>query len=165
MNTLDIVILLLFIPGIIRGLSKGFLEQAISLVGVVLSVYLAYHFSDFACNIIKQYITVSETVLNVIGFAVVLVVVLLLVMLLSKLVTRVAEMASLGWLNKVLGIVFALGTTALVIAILIILFDTVNVKFELVKSNILQDSVLYGHLKDFGYFVFPYLKQLLMKAS
>lgn len=165
MNTLDIVILLLFIPGIIRGLSKGFLEQAISLVGVVLSVYLAYHFSDFACNIIKQYITVSETVLNVIGFAVVLVVVLLLVMLISKLVTKVAEMASLGWLNKVLGIVFALGTTALVIAILIILFDTVNVKFELVKSNILQDSVLYGHLKDFGYFVFPYLKQLLMKAS
>lgn len=165
MNTLDIVILLLFIPGIIRGLSKGFLEQAISLVGVVLSVYLAYHFSDFACDIIKQYITVSETVLNVIGFAVVLVVVLLLVMLLSKLVTKVAEMASLGWLNKVLGIVFALGTTALVIAILIILFDTVNVKFELVKSNILQDSVLYGHLKDFGYFVFPYLKQLLMKAS
>ena len=165
MNTLDIVILLLFIPGIIRGLSKGFLEQAISLVGVVLSVYLAYHFSDFACDIIKNYITVSETVLNVIGFAAILVVVLLLVMLLSKLVTKVAEMASLGWLNKVLGLVFARCTTALVIAILIILFDTVNVKFELVKSTILQDSVLYGHLKDFGYFVFPYLKQLLMKAS
>ena len=71
----------------------------------------------------------------------------------------------LGWLNKVLGLAFALCTTALVIAIVIILFDTVNVKFELVKSSILQDSVLYGHLRDFGYFVFPYLKQLLMKAS
>ena len=47
MNTLDIVILLLFIPGIIRGLSKGFLEQAISLAGVVLSVYLAYRFSGY----------------------------------------------------------------------------------------------------------------------
>ena len=165
MNTLDIVILLLFIPGIVRGLSKGFLEQAISLVGVVLSVYLAYKFSDFACDILQNYITVSETVLHVIGFTAVLVLVLVLVMLLSKLVTKMAEMASLGWLNKVLGIAFALCTTALVIAILIILFDTVNVKFELVKSPILQESVLYGHLKDFGYFVFPYLKQLLMKAS
>ena len=161
MNTLDIVILLLFIPGIVRGLSKGFLEQAISLVGVVLSVYLAYKFSGFACDILQNYITVSETVLHVIGFTAVLV----LVMLLSKLVTKMAGMASLGWLNKVLGIAFALCTTALVIAILIILFDTVNVKFELVKSPILQESVLYGHLKDFGYFVFPYLKQLLMKAS
>ena len=33
------------------------------------------------------------------------------------------------------------------------------------KSNVLQDSVLYGHLKDFGYFVFPYMKQLLSLAS
>ena len=131
----------------------------------MLSVYLAYRFSGFACDILKNYITVSETVLHVIGFAAVLVVVLLGVMLLSKLVTKVIEMASLGWLNKVLGLAFALCTTALVIAIVIILFDTVNVKFELVKSSILQDSVLYGHLKDFGYFVFPYLKQLLMKAS
>ena len=31
MNVLDIVILLLFLPGIIRGLSKGFIEQAVSL--------------------------------------------------------------------------------------------------------------------------------------
>ena len=165
MNTLDIIILLLFIPDIIRGLSKGFLEQAISLAGIVLSVYLAYKFSDFACEIIKNYITVSETVLHVIGFATVLVVALLLILLLAKLVTKVAEMASLGWLNKALGLVFSLCTTALILAILIILFDTVNVKFEIVKSPILQDSVLYGRLKDFGYFVFPYLKQLLMKAS
>lgn len=165
MNSLDIVILLLFIPGIIRGLSKGFLEQLISLGGIVLSVYLAYKFSDFACNIIKDYITVSETVLHVIGFAAVLIAVLLVIVLLAKLVTKVAEMASLGWLNKTLGLVFSLAVTALVIAVLIILFDTVNVKFELVNSPVLQESVLYGHLKDLGYFVFPYLKQLLMKAS
>ena len=165
MNSLDIVFLLLFIPGIIRGLTKGFLEQVISLGGVVLSAFLAYRFSGFACDILKEYITVSETVLHVIGFAAVLVLSLLLVILLAKLVTKVAEMASLGWLNKVLGVVFSLFTTALILSILIILFDTVNVKFELVTSPILQESVLYGHLKDFGYYVFPYLKQLLMLGS
>ncbi len=165
MNSLDIVFLLLFIPGVIRGLTKGFLEQVISLGGVVLSAFLAYRFSGFACDILKEYITVSETVLHVIGFAAVLVLSLVLVILLAKLVTKVAEMASLGWLNKVLGIVFSLFTTALILSILIILFDTVNVKFELVTSPILQESVLYGHLKDFGYYVFPYLKQLLMLGS
>ena len=165
MNSLDIVFLLLFIPGVIRGLTKGFLEQVISLGGVVLSAFLAYRFSGFACDILKEYITVSETVLHVIGFAAVLVLSLVLVILLAKLVTKVAEMASLGWLNKVLGIVFSLFTTALILSILIILFDTVNVKFELVTSPLLQESVLYGHLKDFGYYVFPYLKQLLMLGS
>ena len=165
MNSLDIVFLVLFIPGIIRGLTKGFLEQVISLGGIVLSAFLAYRFSGFACDFLKEYITVSDTVLHVIGFAAVLVVSLILVILLAKVVTKAVEMASLGWLNKILGIVFSLFTTALVLAILIILFDTVNVKFELVKSTILQESVLYGHLKDFGYFVFPYLKQLLMLNS
>ena len=165
MNSLDIVFLVLFIPGIIRGITKGFLEQVISLGGIVLSAFLAYRFSGFACDYLKEYLTVSDTVLHVIGFAAVLVVSLILVILLAKVVTKAVEMASLGWLNKLLGIVFSLFTTALVLAILIILFDTVNVKFELVKSTILQESVLYGHLKDFGYFVFPYLKQLLMLKS
>ena len=161
MNTLDIIILLLFIPGIIRGITKGFLEQVITLVGIVLSVYSAYHFSSYACNFIQEYITVSETVLHILGFVVTLVVVLIAVILLAKLITKVVEMATLGWLNKALGFLFSILTTALVLGLLVILFDTVNVKFELVKSNILQDSVLYGHLKDFGYFVFPYMKQVL----
>ena len=132
MNTLDIVILLLFIPGIIRGITKGFLEQAITLAGIVLSVYVAYHFSSYACNFIQKYITVSETVLHILGFAATLIAVLIV---------------------------------ALVLGLIAIVFDTLNVKFELVKTSILQDSVLYGHLKDFGYFVFPYMKQLLSLAS
>ena len=165
MNTLDIVILVLFVPGIIRGLSKGFLEQAISLVGLILSVYLAYQFSGAVCEWLKQYITVSETVLNVLGFALVLVGVLLIVLFFAKLITSVAEMASLGWLNKILGIVFSLCTTALILGVVIILFDVINVKFELVKSPYLEESLLYAPLRDLGYFIFPYLKQLLLIQS
>ena len=165
MNTLDIVILILFIPGIVRGMSKGFIEQAITLVGIVLSAYLAFKFSGVACNWLKNFLTVSETILNVLGFALVLVGVLLLVMFVAKLVTAAVEKASLGWLNKVLGLAFSIAVSALVIGLLIILFDTVNVKFGLVKSPVLQESLLYGALKDFGYFVFPYLKGLIAPAS
>ena len=165
MNTLDIVILVLFIPGIVRGMSKGFIEQAITLVGIVLSAYLAFKFSGVACNWLKNFLTGSETILHVLGFAVVLVGVLLVVMFVAKLVTAAVEKASLGWLNKVLGLAFSIAVSALVIGLLIILFDTVNVKFGLVKSPVLQESLLYGALKDFGYFVFPYLKGLLTTAS
>ncbi len=60
---------------------------------------------------------------------------------------------------------FSLAVTAVVIGLIIIMFDTINGKFSLVKGSALQDSLLYGALKDFGYFVFPYLRQLLTKAS
>ena len=161
MNLLDIILLILLIPGTIRGITKGFLEQAVSLVGVILAVHLAYHFSEPVCVWLDQYINVSETVLHVIGFAVMLLGVLMAVMIVAKLFTRVADMASLGWFNRVLGFIFSLAISAVVISVLIILFDTVNTKFELVKTPVLNDSVLYGHLKDLGYWIFPYLKELL----
>lgn len=78
MNTLDIVILLLFIPGIIRGMSKGFLEQIITLAGIVLSVYLAFKFSDVAGAWLGNYLKVSQTLLNILSFALVLAAVLLI---------------------------------------------------------------------------------------
>ncbi|MBO4634609.1 MAG: CvpA family protein [Bacteroidales bacterium] len=165
MNTLDIVILLLFLPGIIRGISKGFLEQVISIAGLVASVWAAYHFSSLVSERLKEYITMSETVMNVVAFTIVLVAALVVVLLIAKLLTKIAQMAQLGWINRLLGFAFSLLTSALIISVLIILFDTVNVKFELVTSPILEESILYGFLKDLGYLIFPYMKELLGLAS
>jgi membrane protein required for colicin V production len=163
MATLDIILLCCFIPGIIRGISKGFLEQALALAGVVLSVWAAFRFSGLVCTWLKPYLTYSETTLNVIAFALILVVMSLLVFLVAKLLTKVAEMAMLGWLDKTLGLVFALAVNALVIGVIIILFDTVNTKFTLVKPEVLDGSIVYTSLRDLSYLVFPYLKSLFFK--
>ena len=56
MNTLDIILLILLIPGAIRGITKGLLEQVISIGGIFLSVYAAYHFSRPVCEWLGQYI-------------------------------------------------------------------------------------------------------------
>lgn len=165
MNSLDVVLLILFIPGIIRGISKGFLEQAIALVGIVISVWAAFKFLGPVCSLLGQYVSFSEDLLKVLAFLLILVTVSLVVLLLAKLLTKVIEMALLGWLNKVLGVVSAVLVTAVVLGVIIILFDTVNVQFSLVKSDILETSVMYNLLKDFGYFIFPFLKQLITPAA
>ena len=163
MATLDIILLICFIPGIIRGISKGFLEQALALAGVVLSVWAAFRFSTLVSTWLKPYLDVSETTLNVISFALILVAITLVVFLVAKLLTKVAELAMLGWLDKLLGLVFALAVNALVIGVFIIMFDTLNQKFGLVKPEVLDGSVVYTTLRDVCYLVFPYLKELLLK--
>ena len=163
MATLDIILLCCFIPGIIRGISKGFLEQALALAGIVLSVWAAFRFSTLVCTWLKPYVEVSETTLNVISFALILVAVSLLVFLVAKLLTKVAELAMLGWLDKTLGLVFALAVNALVIGVFIILFDTINTKFTLVKPEVLDGSIVYTSLRDLSYLVFPYLKSFFFK--
>ena len=163
MATLDIILLVCFIPGIIRGISKGFLEQALALAGIVLSVWTAFHFSGLVATWLQPYVDFSETTLNVIAFALILVAVSLLVLLIAKLLTKVTELAMLGWLDKLLGLVFALAVNALFIGVFIVLFDTLNTKFELVKPEVLDGSIVYTTLRDLCYLVFPYLKSFFFK--
>ena len=160
MNVLDIVLLCLFIPGIIRGLTKGFLEQAIGLAGIVFSVFVASQCYGYVSHQFQSFLAFSETALNITAFVLVLVVALFIVLAAGKLVTKVVEMASLGWINRSLGLLFSILLTAVILGLLIIFFDTLNLKFELVKSPILEQSVLYAPLRDLGYYVFPYLKEL-----
>ena len=163
MATLDIILLICFLPGIIRGLSKGFLEQALALAGIVLSVWAAFRFSGLVATWLKPYVDFSETTVNVIAFALILVAMSLVVLLVAKLLTKVVEMAMMGWLDKTLGLVFALAVNALVIGVFIVLFDTINVKFNLVKPEVLDGSVVYTTLRDLCYLVFPYLKSFFFK--
>ena len=163
MATLDIILLICFLPGIIRGISKGFLEQALSLAGIVVSVWAAFKFSALVCTWLKPYLSLSETTLSVVAFALILVAVCLVVLIVAKLLTKVLEMSMLGWLDKILGLVFALVVNALLLGVFIILFDTLNLKFGFVKPEVLDGSVVYTTLRDFCYLVFPYLKAFFFK--
>ena len=164
MATLDIILLICFIPGIIRGLSKGFLEQALSLGGIFLSVWAAFKFSTVVCGWLKPYLSLSETTLSVVAFALILVAVCLAVLIVAKLLTKVLEMSMLGWLDKVLGLAFALVVNALLLGVFIILFDTLNLKFGFVKPEVLDASIVYTTLRDLSCLVFPYLKAFFFKA-
>ena len=163
MATLDIILLICFIPGIIRGISKGFLEQALSLAGIVVSVWAAFKFSALVCTWLKPYLSLSETTLSVVAFALILIAVCIVVLLVAKLLTKVLEMSMLGWLDKILGLVFALVVNGLLLGVFVILFDTLNLKFGFVKPEVLDGSIVYTTLRDFCYLVFPYLKAFFFK--
>ena len=134
-----------------------------SLAGIVLSVWAAFKFSALVCGWLKPYLSLSETTLSVVAFALILVAVCLVVLIVAKLLTKVLEMSMLGWLDKILGLVFALVVNALLLGVFIILFDTLNLKFGFVKPEVLDDSIVYTTLRDFCYLVFPYLKAFFFK--
>ena len=72
-------------------------------------------------------------------------------------------MAMLGWLNKALGLLLGIVVTLLILGVIIVMFDTINLKYGLVSETALSESIMYNSIKDLAYTVFPYLKELLMK--
>ena len=71
------------------------------------------------------------------------------------------NLVMLGWVNKLLGVVFSFVKCALVTGLLIMVFNSINTSLDLVSAETLSESVLYTPLKDFADSVFPYIKEMI----
>lgn len=164
MNVLDIILLICFIPAIIGGLRRGFIAQVISIVSIILGIWLSFRFSSLLSGWMSGWLHASEPVLQIISFTVILILVILALGALGKLLEATIKIILLGWLNKLLGLVFALLKYALIIGLLLMLFNFLNSEFSMVDKKVLSDSVLYTPLLDTANAVFPYLKGLVAGA-
>lgn len=160
---LDIVLAICLALSVVQGVMKGFTEQVIALVSIIAGTWAAFKFTKMACAMLMPYLHISEQVLNVIVFILMILAVILVLHLAGRLIKASIQLVMLGWLDKLLGAVFSLIKAALVIGILIILFNTLNTTFNIVPESYFDDSVLYGPLKRTAYGIFPYFKELLFK--
>lgn len=161
MNILDIILLVCFIPAIFQGIRKGFIAQAVSIISIVLGIWASARFANIVSGWIAQYITASDQVLKLVAFALILVLVFLALAALGKALEGVFKLVMLGWLNKLLGLIFALLKTALIVGLVIMAFSSLNDSFKLVPESVLNESILYPPLKKIAFEVFPYLKDML----
>lgn len=161
MNILDIILLICFIPAVIQGLRKGFISQAISIVSLVLGIWLSARFASAVSSWIGQWITASGQVLEIVAFALILILVFLGLGAIGKLIEATIKLVMLGWLNRLLGVVFALLKTMLIVGLVIMAFNSLNVTFGFVKEEVLNQSMLYPPLKNLANDVFPYLRDMI----
>lgn len=163
MNILDIILLVCFIPAIISGLRKGFIAQVVEIISIVLGVWLSVKFATLVGNWISQWIEASPQLINIISFAIIFIAVAVLLFTIGKLIEATIKIIMLGWLNKLLGVLFSMLKCILIIGFLIIVFEAINDTFGLVPESYLSDSLLYTPFRDIADSVFPLFKELLSK--
>jgi len=163
MSTPDILIILCFVPFLIQGLTKGFIVQVMSVISVFAGVWLSFRFSDLVCGYIQPYLEVSERVLHVVAFVLIMAAAIGVFYLIGRILHGLVKVVLLGWLDRLLGIALSAVLGTMVIGVGIMLFNTLNTSFGFVSEETLAQSVLYGPLKEIAYTVFPYFKELLFK--
>lgn len=165
MGTLDIILVVCFIPAIIRGISKGFVEQVVALISIFAGAWLGFHYGSVIAEWAAPYLNISDNLLRIISFVAVVLVAVIILNLIGRLIAKTLKLAMLGWMDKLLGLVFALLKAALIIGLVIILFDALNAQFSLVRTEVLDESVLYKAIKSIADTVFPYLKDFISDAK
>lgn len=160
MGTIDIIILACFLPAVVIGLKDGFVRQLVALSALILGLYLSVRFSAPVGQWITERWHLEPFWIKVISFSAIFIAVALVLSLLGKLLEKVLKITMLGWLNRILGLVFAIITTALVLGTIIYVVNSANGMLEFIPEEKIAESRLYKPLLHLVETVFPYLKSL-----
>lgn len=155
MSVIDIIIGALILYGVVKGLFKGLFVEVTSLLGLLLGVYGAVHFSNYASDILVNNFDWSEQTTNITAFAITFVVIVLVISLAGKALTKLANFAALGLLNKLLGAFFGGAKIALIISVLLLIFSSLNKTIPFVSKAEIEASVLYAPVKSLAPMVLP----------
>jgi len=154
MNFLDIVLGLLLIYGLYKGLKNGLFVEIASIIALIAGLYGAIHFSYIAGDYLSKNMEWNERYINIASFIITFIIIVLVVHLAGKFLTKIADFAMLGLLNKLAGAIFGALKVAVILGALLVFFDRANSSINLVKSETLEDSVLYEPIKEIGALVF-----------
>ncbi|MCK5538990.1 MAG: CvpA family protein [Bacteroidales bacterium] len=157
MGTFDIIIAVILVFGFIRGIMKGLFVEVASLVSLIAGVYGAIHFSYFVGDFLKEHISWEERYITLLSFAITFGIIVFAIALLGKLFTKLADFAYLGWINKVLGGVFGALKLALILSVVIMIFDKFNDTIPFVNKEAKEQSILYEPVKKLAPMLFPNL--------
>jgi membrane protein required for colicin V production len=155
MSIIDVVLIALLLFGLIRGFMKGLFVEVASLVALIAGIYGAIHFSDYVGDFLHSKFDWSEKTLNIAAFAITFIVIVFVIALAGKALTKLADFAALGILNKILGGIFGALKIAFILSVILIIFDSMNKTLPFTDKKDLDDSMLYEPIKSLVPTVFP----------
>lgn len=157
MNIFDIIIAAFLLFSFARGILKGFFAEVASLLAIIAGIFAAIHFSYH----IEYYLVNSSTLdwsdktNKLVAMAVTFLIVVLLIIFIGKILTKIADFTALGMLNKLLGGVFGVLKTGLILSVIFTFFGRLNKTIPFVTEETLDASIMYTSVKKIAPALFP----------
>lgn len=143
---IDFLYAVLLVLALVKGYQRGLVVGLFSLVAVFIGIAAAMKLSAVVAGYIGSTVKVSNEWLPFVAFLVVFLGVILLVRLGANAIEKTIEVAMLGWVNRLGGMLLYVALYTLVFSVL--LFYAVQMNF--ISPETLQRSVTYSHIQPWG---------------
>ncbi|SDQ10975.1 CvpA family protein [Flagellimonas zhangzhouensis] len=154
MSFLDIIFGILLIWGLYKGLRNGLFVELASLVALIAGLYGAIHFSYITGEYLADRLDWNEQYIQIAAFLITFFAIIIVVNLAGKLLTKIADFAMLGLLNKIAGGIFGLLKVAVILGALLIFFERLTSPLNMINEETKAQSVFYEPIKEIGALVF-----------
>ena len=143
---LDLIFAVVIILAILKGYRKGLIVGLFSLVAIIIGLAAAMKLSTLVAGYIGKAVKVSDTWLPIISFAIVFIIVVLLIRLGANAIERIIEVAMLGWVNKIAGVILYVAIYTIVFSVLLFYAEQV----KLIQPETINKSVTYSYVQPLG---------------
>lgn len=150
MSSLDLLLLLPIGLGFIFGLFKGLIRELTSLAAIVLGIYGAKLTAPFVSGLLMDRFDISAGVAKPVAYILLFAAIGLTLLLVANMIDKFLESISLGGLNKFMGGVFGALKYALIMSVLLNVFNALDSRFSLLSNEKKEASYGYLPLLKFG---------------
>jgi membrane protein required for colicin V production len=165
MNYFDIIFALIIIWAAFRGFSTGFIIQLSGLLAIVIGAFVAYKASFWLASKFLSTINADPVIVNTFAFIITFAIVWGLIILLGKFLHAVVKVAMMGFINRILGILFSVLKIVFALSVILILAGNLNKALHFLPEKHINNSLLYTPIEKFASAIFPYLKTGFNKAQ
>ena len=153
MQTIDIIIAVLLVIGLIGGLRDGLVKQAVGFVGIVGGLLIGRSFYLPLGDWLVGALGMAVRPAHITAFVLILIVVPLAFNLMGWVVSKLLHIICLGWANRLLGGVVGMVKYALLAGVIITGVELFDKNDSLISESKKEDSLMFYPLyKSTGVF-------------
>jgi membrane protein required for colicin V production len=148
MVTCDIIFLLILGIGLLLGLTKGFIKQLSSLLGLIIGLFVAKTLFIMVAERIAPYLKSSMTTVQWISFLATWLIVPIGFSILGSILTKLMKAIYLDGFNRILGGILGIIKFGVILGLLINMLEFVDKEHQIIPIQDQKESFLYVPLRD-----------------
>jgi len=156
MNYIDMFVLVLLIYAVFQGFTRGFIMQLTLLAALFLGIFGALKLSGFTAQQLERFNLNPEN-LYLISLGVTFLVVFIVINLLGRVIEKMVEAMELSLVNRMLGILFSLCKTILIVGILLAYADRMDQRVRFLPAGTRENSLFFRPFSAIARAIFPSL--------
>ena len=160
-NYVDILITCFLFYGFIRGLFNGFFVELTSAVALFIGAVGSFYFSPLATKLIQIFF--DWKYLKIVSFILTFITIIIIVIWAGKILTKLAKIILLGWINRVLGGLFGFFKWLIICTIIVWVTAQINSFINFIPQNTIDNSIFFYPLQDLGNSIFEIINDKRLK--
>jgi membrane protein required for colicin V production len=155
MNWLDAAIVIILILSLVTGFINGFVKEVASLAALILGIWGAIKFSTLTAEKLYDYFDMTGHYVGVIAFLITFGIIVVIIHFIGILADKVVSAASLGFINRILGIVFGLLKSVLIMSVFFVVLNAIDARNPFLPKKTIEESRFYNPISDIAPVIFP----------